>query len=82
MERKKLADAALLQGFNAGEMIIREGEPGRSIYVVLSGWVKVFGRDHQGNEFELAILEKSQSFGDMSFLTGKPRPASPNHAKG
>ena len=75
VERKKLADVASLHGFNAGEMIIREGDPGRSVYVVLSGRVKVFSRDYKGNEFELAILEKSQFFGEMSFLTGKPRPA-------
>jgi len=75
-ERKKLADEATLHVFNAGEIIIREGDPGRSIYVVLDGQVRVFTRDHHGNELELAILEVSQFFGEMSFLTGKPRSGS------
>jgi CRP-like cAMP-binding protein len=75
-ERKKLADEATLHVFNAGEMIIREGDPGRSIYVILDGQVRVFTRDHRGEELELAVLEVSQFFGEMSFLNGKPRSGS------
>jgi CRP-like cAMP-binding protein len=75
-ERKKLADAATLHVFNAGEMIIREEDPGRSIYVILDGKIRVFTRDHHGEELELAVLVASQFFGEMSFLTGKPRSSS------
>ena len=73
VERNKLTDTATLHGFNAGEMIIRKGDPGRSIYVVLSGRVKVSLRDHHGSELELDIIGESEFFGEMSFLTGKPR---------
>ena len=72
VERNKLTDNATLHGFKAGEMIIREGDPGRSIYVVLNGRVKVFLRDYHGSELELDILGKSEFFGEISFLTGKP----------
>jgi len=75
-ERKKLADAATLHVFNAGETIIREEDPGRSIYVILDGKLRVFTRDHHGEELELAVLGASQFFGEMSFLTGKPRSGS------
>ena len=75
-ERKKLADAATLHVFNAGEMIIREQDPGRSIYVILDGKIRVFTRDDHGEELELAVLGPSQFFGEMSFLTGKPRSGS------
>jgi CRP-like cAMP-binding protein len=75
-ERKKLADEATLHVFNAGEIIIREGDPGRSIYVILDGQVRVFTRDHHGEELELAVLGIGQFFGEMSFLTGKPRSGS------
>ncbi|MGB5921767.1 MAG: cyclic nucleotide-binding domain-containing protein, partial [Syntrophobacteria bacterium] len=64
-----------LHGFSAGEIIIREGDPGRSIYVILNGRVRVFTRDYEANEEELAILEEGQFFGEMSFLTGKSRSA-------
>jgi hypothetical protein len=75
LERKKLTDTSTLHGFNEGEMIIRQGDPGRSIYVVLNGRVRVFNRDHYGNQLELAILEESEFFGEISFLTGQPSPA-------
>ena len=75
-DRKKLADCATLHVFNAGETVIREGDPGRSIYVVLDGKVKVFSRDHHGAKLELGVIEASQFFGEMSFLTGKPRSGS------
>ncbi len=75
-ERKKLADAATLHVFNAGEVIIREEDQGRSIYVILDGKLRVFTRDHHGEELELAVLGASQFFGEMSFLTGKPRSGS------
>jgi len=74
-EHRLLTDTAILHGFSAGDMIIREGDPGRSIYAVLSGRVKVFLRDYRGSELELANLGESEFFGEMSFLTGKPRPA-------
>jgi CRP-like cAMP-binding protein len=75
MERSELADTAELHGFSAGEIIIREGDPGRSIYVILSGRVRVFAKNYEGNEEELAILEEGQFFGEMSLLTGKSRSA-------
>jgi CRP-like cAMP-binding protein len=76
VERNKLTDTATLHGFKAGEMIIRKGDPGRSIYVVLNGRVRVFLRDYHGSELELDILSKSEFFGEISLLTGKPRSAS------
>jgi len=75
MERNKLTDTATLHGFEAGEMIIRRGDPGRSIYVILNGRVRVFLRDHHGSELELDVLGESKFFGEISFLTGKPRSA-------
>ena len=75
-EREQLAEAATLHVFNRGELIIREGESGRSIYVVLDGRVKVFTGDEGGNELELAILGVGQFFGEMSLVSGKPRSSS------
>jgi CRP-like cAMP-binding protein len=75
-DRKELVDEATLHVFNAGEMIIREGDPGRSIYIVLDGQVRVFTRDHHGEELDLAVLGVGHFFGEMSFLTGKPRSGS------
>ena len=71
-ERKKILDSGALHIFNAEEMIIREGDVGRSIYVILEGRVKSYIKGHNGEQLELAVLGASQFFGERTFFTGKP----------
>jgi len=75
-EREQLAETATMHEFKAGEMIIKEGDPGRSIYVILDGQVKVSTKDHGGNELELTTLGVGEFFGVTSLLSGKPRSSS------
>ena len=75
-ERNKLVDTAAIHVLNDGEIIIREGDPGRSIFVILDGRVRVFTRDHHGKELKLAVLGVGQFFGEMSLLSGNPRSSS------
>ncbi len=75
-KRKVLMDNGIIYLFNAGETIIREGDPDRSVYIILDGRVRVFTSDHENEEFELAVLGPSEFFGEISFLTGKPRSSS------
>ena len=75
-ERQLLAETATVHRFSAGELIIQEGDAGRSIYAILDGRVKVFTSDPGGSERELAILGAGQFFGEMSLVSGKPRSSS------
>lgn len=75
-ESEELAEDATMHVFSAGEMIIREGDPGRSVYVILDGRVRVFTRDYDDNELELATLGVGQFFGEMSFISDEPRSSS------
>jgi len=75
-EREELAEDATMHVFNAGEMIIHEGDPGRSVYIILDGRVKVFTRDKGGKELPLATLGVGQFFGRMSLVSGKSRSSS------
>jgi hypothetical protein len=75
-EREELAEDATMHVFNAGEMIIREEDYGRSVYIILDGRVKVFTADDGGNELPLATLGVGQFFGEMSLVSGKPRSSS------
>jgi CRP-like cAMP-binding protein len=72
----KLASTSTLHIFQPGEVIIRQGDPGRSVFVILHGRVRVLTRDYKGQELELASLGPSQFFGEMSFLSGQPRSGS------
>jgi CRP-like cAMP-binding protein len=75
-EVRGLEDIANLHLFSGDQLIFREGDPGRSTYIILDGRVKVFTKDQKGGEFQLATLEPNQFFGEMALLTGKPRSSS------
>lgn len=59
----------------AGTDIVREGEPGRGLYVVLHGAVDVWKRDG-AEKVLLATLGAGDVFGEMSLLQGAPATAS------
>ena len=58
--------------FAAGEAIVRQDEAGSSMFVVLSGRVRVV-LEPSGQE--VAVIEPGGFFGEMSMLTGDPRTA-------
>jgi small-conductance mechanosensitive channel/CRP-like cAMP-binding protein len=70
--RITLARAASEHMFAAGEPIVRQGESGSSMYVVLSGRARVV-LEPSGQE--VAVIEPGGFFGEMSMLTGDPRTA-------
>ncbi|MEM1238766.1 MAG: cyclic nucleotide-binding domain-containing protein [Cyanobacteria bacterium P01_H01_bin.26] len=57
--------------FPASHTIFTEGEEGRSLYIVVSGQVRVHLRSQ-----ELAKLEQGACFGEMSLFDAEPRSAS------
>ena len=70
---RQLVENAAFHVFDEGELIIRQGDPGGSIYAVLDGKVRVFTRDGGDDELELATLGPSEFFGEMSLLSGELR---------
>jgi len=59
----------------AGQLVLREGDPGDSLYVVLDGELEVTKR--QGDQdILLAIYKPGQFFGEMALLEQAPRSAS------
>ncbi len=63
-----------LIGFKAGEAIVREGEPGNSMFLIMTGAVKVVTSSGKA-PVELARLKRGAFFGEVSLLTGRPRTA-------
>ncbi len=58
-----------------GHVIVKQGDTGKSVYVIASGTVKVHTIVPSGERLNLAVLYPNEFFGEMSFLTGKPRTA-------
>lgn len=58
-----------------GEVIVREGDPGDSMFVVAQGEVAVTTRSPSGKEVELATLGEGEFFGEVALLSGKSRTA-------
>jgi CRP-like cAMP-binding protein len=58
-----------------GDLVIREGEPGRAFYFVASGQVRVFGKT-AGKLVERTQLHEGALFGEMALYTEQPRTAS------
>lgn len=57
-----------------GKTIIKEGDTGRSVFILTRGSVKVFSTI-MGKNMELAALHAGDFFGEIAFLTGRPRTA-------
>jgi CRP/FNR family cyclic AMP-dependent transcriptional regulator len=72
---RMLASLGWLHRMPPQTVFINEGDPSDSAYVILSGRVKVFASDPDGNEIVLNICGPGECIGDMS-LDGGPRSAS------
>ncbi len=66
-----------LLAFERGHVILKEGQPGTSLYMLTSGRVRAFRRSAQtGRQDVLGDLKEGAFFGEVSILTGQPRMAS------
>lgn len=71
-----LVPMILRSRFARNETIIGAGDPTDSLYIVISGRLKVMMSDEQGREVILAILGTGEFFGEMGLLDDSPRSAS------
>lgn len=62
--------------YSKGDVIIREGEQGDSLYIITSGKVKLSRKAPDGRENLLSILGPSDMFGELSIFDPGPRTSS------
>lgn len=75
-EVERLATEVRIEPYPAGMVVVRQGEPGDSLFVVASGRVQVsLHSPNGGPERTLAVIEAGDYFGELSLLTGAPRSA-------
>jgi CRP-like cAMP-binding protein len=73
-ETEVLAQAAVRHVFAPGEIVIRAGDPGSSMFVVHNGRVSVQVNEN-GRPRNVALLNEGDFFGEMALFTGEPRTA-------
>jgi CRP/FNR family cyclic AMP-dependent transcriptional regulator len=75
-ERASLAERLDEASFKAGETIFATGDPGESMYIVVSGEVEIFFRNSTGSHIKLEGARAGHFFGEISLLDGGARTAS------
>jgi CRP/FNR family cyclic AMP-dependent transcriptional regulator len=71
----RLAARGIVRSYRKSTIIINEGEPGDSLFVLLQGQVKVYATDENGREITYGTIQAGDYFGEMS-LDGGARSAS------
>ncbi len=72
---REIAARGQVRKFQKNAVIIQEGDVGDSLYVILSGKVKVYASDDKGREVIIEIFGPGEYVGEM-VLDGGPRSAS------
>jgi CRP/FNR family transcriptional regulator, cyclic AMP receptor protein len=71
----ELANEGSVLSFPKKSILITEGDEGNSLYLILSGRVKVYASDTSGKELVICTCEAGDILGEMT-LDGGPRSAS------
>jgi hypothetical protein len=61
--------------FEPGDIILSEGEPGDTVFVLANGVVKAFVRNPEGRLRFVREMGEGSFFGEISILSGSPRTA-------
>src|ERR1700737_465580 len=71
---RAITSTGVVRNFPKNTILINEGDTADSLFIVLSGRVKVFASNEAGREIVLSFFGPGEYFGEM-FLAGSPRSA-------
>jgi CRP/FNR family transcriptional regulator, dissimilatory nitrate respiration regulator len=66
--------SAVTQTYGRGETLFLQGEPARTLRIVLEGWVKLYRTAPNGGEAVIGVFTGGQSFGEAVVLSGGAYP--------
>ncbi len=61
--------------FREGELVLEQGRAGRDLYIVTRGVLRVETAMGEGRKLRMGVLMAGDVFGEVAFLTGRPRTA-------
>ena len=74
-ENDFVAEQGKMKDWATGDIILKQGKKGESMFVMLNGLVKAYVTDKHGEEMYVGQIQSGEMFGEMSLLTGEPRSA-------
>ena len=72
---RALAERGIVRSYRKGTVLIEEGDRGDTLYIVLSGRLRVYSSNEAGREVSYGVYGAGEYFGEMS-LDGGTRSAS------
>ncbi len=70
-----IAQICTERSFKAGDILIKQGEQGIGLFIIMSGKVRIEKSDAGGKQVELATNGPGEILGEMAVLDGAPRTA-------
>lgn len=64
------------QSFKRGKTIFLQGSPGSTMYIIVSGQVRIYTINQAGQELSVTIFRAGDFFGELALLDGQTRSAS------
>lgn len=74
-ELEKIARVAVPRSYPAGSIILREGDPGDTCYILRSGTARVVRQHADGRAITLTNLGPGEIFGELAMFDGEVRSA-------
>jgi CRP/FNR family cyclic AMP-dependent transcriptional regulator len=74
-ELEKIARVAVPRSYPAGSIILREGDPGDTCYILRSGGARVIRQHADGRAITLTNLGPGEIFGELAMFDGEVRSA-------
>jgi len=75
-ERKFVAENLVVKEYKKGQLLFKEGNLSKGIYIIKKGKVKMYKTDEEGREYILYIYKKEEYFGYRPLLGDEPHPVS------
>lgn len=73
LDIKKLAKVCAVQRYQSQSIVFKKGDPGKEMFIIIFGSVRVFITDSNGQKVEIDRLKAGDIFGEMSLLESLPR---------
>jgi CRP/FNR family transcriptional regulator, cyclic AMP receptor protein len=74
-QAESVAEAVSKRRFKRGEIVVEQGEKSNTLFIILTGRVRVVTSDKRGREVILATLQPGDYIGEMSLIDDEPHSA-------